>query len=161
VWLSLSEEDRAAIERGTRAYYEKWSAGRFPPYDEEVKDEEGSEILADFYRDLIGRPIALRREWKADPKGLCRVIREELDHAYAKHGRDPWGRHEFYAILLEEVEELWDAIKSDAPQEEVLAELRQVAAMCFRYVETGDRYRGAHPDVPGRRAPGGDGKGGG
>ena len=79
---------------------------------------------------------------------LMAAIRGELDHAYAKHGRDPWGRHEFYAILLEEVEELWEAIKADAPQEEVLAELRQVAAMCFRYAETGDRYRGEHPAIP-------------
>lgn len=76
---------------------------------------------------------------------LNHAIRSELDHAYKKHGREPWGRHEFYAILLEEVEELWQAIKSDAPQEEVLKELRQVAAMCFRYYETGDRYRGEHP----------------
>lgn len=82
---------------------------------------------------------------------LNHAIRAELDHAYKKHGRDPWGRHEFYAILLEEVEELWDAIKKDASQEEVLKELTQVAAMCFRYCETGDRYRGEHPTVPIRR----------
>lgn len=85
--------------------------------------------------------------------GLMAAIAGELDYAYAKHGRDPWGRHEFYAILLEEVEELWEAIKSDAPQEEVLAELRQVAAMCFRYAETGDRYRGEHPAIPAREVP--------
>ena len=72
---------------------------------------------------------------------LFRDIGAELDRAYAKHGREPWGRHEFYGILKEEVDELWDAIKADAPQAEVLAELRQVAAMCFRYYETGDRYR--------------------
>jgi NTP pyrophosphatase (non-canonical NTP hydrolase) len=72
---------------------------------------------------------------------LFAQIGAELDHAYAKHGRDPWGRHEFYAILKEEVDELWDAIKADAPQADVRAELTQVAAMCFRYFETGDRYR--------------------
>ena len=72
-------------------------------------------------------------------------IEAELDRAYAKHGRESWGRHEFFAILKEEVDELWDAIKQDQPQAVVLAELRQVAAMCFRYAETGDRYRGAHP----------------
>lgn len=75
-------------------------------------------------------------------------ISAELDHAYKKHGRDPWGRHEFYAILKEEVDELWDDIKADAPTENVLKELAQVAAMCFRYAETGDRYRGAHPPTP-------------
>lgn len=78
---------------------------------------------------------------------LMRNIASELDHAYAKHGRDPWGRHEFFAILKEEVDELWDEIKADAPTERVLQELTQVAAMCFRYAETGDRYRGAHPSL--------------
>lgn len=73
---------------------------------------------------------------------LMTEVADELDRAYAKHGRKRWGRHEFYAILKEEVDELWDAIKSDAPQENVIKELVQVAAMCFRYFETGDRYRG-------------------
>ena len=78
------------------------------------------------------------------------AIASELDHAYAKHGRDQWGRHEFYAILLEEVDELKDAIWKDRPMSELLAEARQVAAMVFRYVETGDRYWGPHPAVPSR-----------
>lgn len=67
-------------------------------------------------------------------------IGAELDRAYAKHGREPWSRHEFYAVLLEEVDELWDAIKANESDDRVLAELVQVAAMCFRYNETG----GAH-----------------
>lgn len=69
------------------------------------------------------------------------MIATELDKAYAKHGAEPWGRHEFYAILKEEVDELWDAIKADHPQEDVIKEAIQVAAMVFRYLETGDRYR--------------------
>lgn len=56
-------------------------------------------------------------------------ICSELDHAYEKHGRPQWGRHEFYAILKEEVDELWDAIKRDEPQECVHKEAIQVAAM--------------------------------
>lgn len=72
---------------------------------------------------------------------LMQNIADELDHAYEKHGDEQWGRHEFYAILKEEVDELWDAIKGDFEQDEVVAELMQVAAMCFRYYETGDRYR--------------------
>lgn len=71
---------------------------------------------------------------------LASKIYNELDRAYAKHGDLPWGRHEFYGILLEEVDELWDAIKQDLPREKMLEELVQVAAMCFRYYETGDRY---------------------
>ena len=81
---------------------------------------------------------------------LTAAIASELDHAYAKHGRDPWGRHEFFAILLEEVDELKEAIWKDQPIDVVLAEARQVAAMVFRYVETGDRYWGPHPAVPSR-----------
>lgn len=65
-------------------------------------------------------------------------VKEELDRAYDKHGREPWSRHEFYAILLEEVEEMWDDIKADKPLEVMLKELIQVTAMCLRYAETGD-----------------------
>ena len=67
---------------------------------------------------------------------LKNLIDAELQHAYEKHGVLPWGRHEFYAILKEEVDELWEAIKKDRPTEEVEKELVQVAAMCFRYYET-------------------------
>lgn len=77
------------------------------------------------------------------------LIRSELDRAYKKHGNAPWGRHEFYGILLEEVDELWDAIKGDHPIELVLAETVQVAAVCVRYLETGDRYWGEHPTLNG------------
>lgn len=68
-------------------------------------------------------------------------IGAELDRAYAKHGTQQWGRHEFYGILKEEVDELWQDIKDDAPQEALEKELVQVAAMCVRYFETRDRYR--------------------
>lgn len=74
-------------------------------------------------------------------KALFAAIERELDRAYAKHGSAQWSRHEFYGILLEEVDELWDAIKSDEPQARVEEELLQVAAMCVRYYETRDRNR--------------------
>lgn len=69
------------------------------------------------------------------------LIHDELDRAYRKHGSERWGRHEFYAILKEEVDELWDAIKADEDLSHVIEEAIDVAAMCFRYLETGDRYR--------------------
>ena len=78
------------------------------------------------------------------------AIARELDRAYAKHGAAPWGRHEFYGIIDEEYEEMKEAIFRDHPQDRLLAEMVQVAAMCFRYYETGDRYRGEHPGT--RRA---------
>lgn len=64
------------------------------------------------------------------------LMEMELSRAYAKHGSAPWSRHEFYAILLEEVEEAWIDIKRDAPDIDLLKEIVQVAAMCARYVET-------------------------
>lgn len=84
---------------------------------------------------------------------LLNTIVAEVERAYAKHGREPWSRHEFYGVLLEEVEETWEAIKADDAQDVVLAELVQVAAVCLRYAETGDRHRGDHP-APAVRHPG-------
>lgn len=75
------------------------------------------------------------------PDEICVAIRRELDRAYAKHGRAQWSRHEFYAILKEEVDELWDTIKFDNSQASLEEEAIQVAAMVFRYLETGDRNR--------------------
>ncbi|GEM_PF-6253003 len=75
------------------------------------------------------------------------------DRAYAKHGREQWGRHEFYAILEEELDEVWENIKKDKPQTELVEEILQVAAVALRYLETGDRYRepnanqGTHPST--------------
>jgi hypothetical protein len=68
------------------------------------------------------------------------LIELELQLAYDKHGREPWGRHEWYAITLEELEEAWELIRHDGPEIELHAEIVQVAAMCVRYLETGDRY---------------------
>ena len=70
-----------------------------------------------------------------------RAVCAEIDHAYAKHGREPWGRHEFYGVMKEEVDEVWDAIKTNEGDAELAKEIVQVAAMCLRYIETGDRYQ--------------------
>lgn len=84
---------------------------------------------------------------------LMTVVVLELQRAYAKHGSEPWTRHEFLGILREEYLELEQAIFTDAPSDRVLAELVQVVAMCFRFLETGDRQRGVLPrlrlSVPG------------
>lgn len=66
----------------------------------------------------------------------------ELQRAYKKHGKAPWGRHEFYGIAKEEFDELWEAIKLDQEDPYVIAEAVEVAAMMIRYLETNDRYRG-------------------
>lgn len=66
-------------------------------------------------------------------------INEEVNHAINKHGNNQWGRHEFYGILLEEIDELFDVIKSNEPSDRLWSELFQVAAVCLRYYETGER----------------------
>lgn len=71
---------------------------------------------------------------------IIAAIAAEVDRAYSKHGRGQWGRHEFYAILLEEVDEAWGDIKTDAPIDGLEKEIIQIAAVCVRYLETGDRY---------------------
>jgi hypothetical protein len=41
--------------------------------------------------------------------------------------------HEGYAVILEELDEFWDAVKTkESTQTEILNELVQVAAMCLR-----------------------------
>ncbi len=72
------------------------------------------------------------------------AVISELERAYSKHGRAQWGAYEFYAILKEEVDELWDAIKTNASQVRIEEEAIQIAAVVFRYLETGDRYREPH-----------------
>lgn len=64
-------------------------------------------------------------------------VSNQVDHALARHGSTPWGRHEFYGILKEEVDELWEAIKTDQPVLKLYDELLHVAAVCARYAETG------------------------
>jgi NTP pyrophosphatase (non-canonical NTP hydrolase) len=83
----------------------------------------------------MGRPV--------DRVMFVNRILAELDRAYAKHGSEPWSRHQFYAVLLEEVDELWDAIKQDATEERITEEMVQVAAMCFRHAETRHATRAA------------------
>ena len=67
------------------------------------------------------------------------LLEKEIENAYAEHGTELWTRHEFYGILKEEVDELWAGIKANASSEQLLEELVQVAAMCLRYFETGNR----------------------
>ena len=43
-----------------------------------------------------------------DCDDAVQCVKEALGHAYRTHGRLPWGRHEFYGILKEEIDELWD-----------------------------------------------------
>lgn len=65
---------------------------------------------------------------------VCGEVLRELLGAMEKFG--PMASpHEAYAVLLEEVDEFWEAVKSkDATYDEARAELIQVAAMAVRAV---------------------------
>lgn len=60
------------------------------------------------------------------------AVNNELESATAKFGAFH-NHHEGYAVMLEEMDEFWDSIKSNSPD---LEELIQLAAMCKRmYVD--------------------------
>lgn len=62
------------------------------------------------------------------------LVRIELQRAIAKHGvfNSP---HEAWAVIYEELDELWDEVKANHGRNETgLAEAIQVAAMGVRYV---------------------------
>jgi len=62
-------------------------------------------------------------------------VKAELERARALHPRRFNSAHEGYAVLLEEVDELWDEIKAN-PQDRrrMRAEAIQVAAMAMRFL---------------------------
>ena len=60
-------------------------------------------------------------------------IRREYMRASEPHGRFNTS-HEGYAVLLEEVDELWDAIKNNYAPQILAAEAVQIAAMALRFL---------------------------
>ncbi len=59
-------------------------------------------------------------------------IRDEMQRAIGEHG---WfnSRHEGYAVILEELDELWNEIKQNASPEYIYAEAIQVSAMAMEF----------------------------
>lgn len=65
---------------------------------------------------------------------LLEKVREELIKATQKHGAIS-SPHEGYAIIKEELEELWDEIKQDKGSHlHAYEEAIQIAAMAIRYI---------------------------
>lgn len=60
-------------------------------------------------------------------------VRAELDRAWTKFPRISSSAHEAYAVLQEEVEELWDEVKANNRQCQ-RAEAVQAAAMAVRFI---------------------------
>lgn len=66
---------------------------------------------------------------------LMLEIERELDRARAKHIKFP-STHHGYAVLAEEVDELWDHVRLKDPIEvEMRRECVQIAAMAIRFIE--------------------------
>ena len=67
---------------------------------------------------------------------VLREVSEELDAALRKHAKLN-SAHEGYAVILEELDELWDEIKvrqSKRRPKKMKREAIQVAAMAMRFV---------------------------
>jgi hypothetical protein len=66
------------------------------------------------------------------------AVAAELERARAKHPARQSSLHEGYAVLLEEVDELWEQVKKRASERDwpnILLELVQIAAMAQRTAE--------------------------
>lgn len=69
-------------------------------------------------------------------KAFAKMVQEELVTARKKHPDRFSSLHEGYAILLEEVDEVWDHVRAKKPDRlKVLEELIQVGAMAQRAAE--------------------------
>jgi len=62
-----------------------------------------------------------------------RLIRDEYMSATMRFG-EFHNTHEGYAVILEELDELWEAIKSNRPIEIIRQEAVRIAAMALRFL---------------------------
>ena len=65
-----------------------------------------------------------------------RIVEKELLHAITRYPAHN-SAHEAYAVLLEEMDELWDEVKKSSKrrdEEALLEEATQVAAMALRFI---------------------------
>lgn len=81
---------------------------------------------------------------KTDFKRTVTAVKREVERAKTLHPGNFHGRHEAYAVLLEEVDELWEMVKKNpakmlTPADKVVwrqnmhEEAIQVAAMAVRF----------------------------
>lgn len=62
------------------------------------------------------------------------IVREEYERAVKMNPRSFSSAHEGWAVLREEVDELWDKVKRNAIKEDLFWEAKQVAAMALRFM---------------------------
>ena len=72
-----------------------------------------------------------------DRKDIFYNITQDIDHILRRpYGVAPWSKHEFYGILLESVDTLWEMLKNKAPDSMIEAQAIHVAAVIASYLET-------------------------
>ncbi len=76
---------------------------------------------------------AAKRNRETNISDMLDLVAAELTRAYHKHPKPQTSLHEGYAVLLEEVDELWDSIKMNE-NGNALIEALQVAAMAVRLI---------------------------
>ena len=68
-------------------------------------------------------------------KAFQELVEVELERARMLFPRRQASMHEGYAVMLEEVDELWESIRRNAHSASIIAEAVQVAAMAQRLAE--------------------------
>lgn len=67
---------------------------------------------------------------------VAELIDDEIHRAKTKFKEVKFNStHEGFAVLKEEVDELWDEVKSNGSKERLRAEAVQVAAMAIRFIK--------------------------
>jgi hypothetical protein len=97
-----------------------------------MSDHDAAEVI--FHRYVDGTVVDERTR-DGETEGFARIADEVLDELRpaAWLFRPAHSPHEGYAILREEVDELWDEVKANHIDEGI-REAIQVAAMAIRYV---------------------------
>lgn len=68
-----------------------------------------------------------------DRAAFFRLVDMELDRAIKKRGRGNWTRHELHNVLNWQLSEVWEAIRTNAPEKQLVDEVVRIAAVCLHY----------------------------
>jgi NTP pyrophosphatase (non-canonical NTP hydrolase) len=84
-----------------------------------------------------GNKNAYQDDATAKIKPVIKAVRKEVERAMTLHSGSMRNAHEAYAVLLEEVDELWDEVKKNSKTRDPIKmreEAIQVAAMAVRMI---------------------------
>jgi NTP pyrophosphatase (non-canonical NTP hydrolase) len=77
----------------------------------------------------------IQAKWKQTTGEICNQVEDEVRRADLLHGESYASLHEGYAVLLEEVDELWDQVKKSQgarDSKNIFLECIQIAAVAIR-----------------------------